>query len=215
MDAAPNPENSGSLVLDISNLDNGGLYNAELRVNDGTDSVSITFEAWFATNNEIITIQQDVDPTDGFDGGEKVSKDYEIYYLSGGPDSLAGTKYLFVGDSLTEKTDINLYRRALIASVNKLNDSDAANFFNSNYFTILSAEPLDPDGSSPFGIRTGCSDFDETIYCIGEMDTDLFPEFLPGYEYRRHLISTLTRIDGRGVNSGNRNIQKIRSCVKC
>ena len=42
------------------------------------------------------------------------------------------------------------------------------------------------------------------------MDTGLFTDFLPGYEYRRHLISTLTRVDGRGVNSGNRNIQTIR-----
>ena len=98
----------------------------------------------------------------------------------------------------------------MIASVNKLNSSDAANFFNPNYFTILSAEPIDPDGSSPFGVRTGCYVFDENLYCIGEMDTGLFSEFLPGYEYRRHLISTLTRVEGRGVNSGNRNIQTIR-----
>ncbi|NCX25242.1 MAG: hypothetical protein EBX13_05660, partial [Proteobacteria bacterium] len=120
------------------------------------------------------------------------------------------TTYLFVGDSLNGKTDIDLYRRALIASVNKLNDSDAAEFFNPDYFTILSAEPVDPDGTSPFGVRTGCYDWDEDIYCIGEMDTDLFSDFLPGYRYRDHLISTLTKIDGRGVNLGNRNIQPIR-----
>ena len=210
LDTSTEIEGDGILSFDLSSLQRGGLYDAEIRVFDGDNYDSVIFESWFAGNRRTITIQQDVDPTDGFDGGEKVSKDYEIYYLSGGPDSLAGTKYLFVGDSLTEKTDINLYRRALIASVNKLNDSDAANFFNPNYFTILSAEPINPDGSSPFGIRTGCSDFDERIYCIGEMDTDLFPEFLPSYEYRRHLISVLTRIEGRGVNSGNKNIQWIR-----
>ena len=209
-DASTEIEGDGSLVFDLSSLQDGGLYSAEIRVSDGDNYDSVIFESWFSGNRKTISIQQDVDPLDGFEGGEKVTKDYEIYYLSGSPDSLAGTKYLFVGDSLDGETDINLYRRALIASVNKLNDSDAAKFFNPNYFVILSAEPIDPDGSSPFGIRTGCSDFDERVYCIGEMDTDLFPEFLPGYEYRRHLISVLTKVDGRGVNSGNRNIQVIR-----
>ena len=203
-------EGDGNLSFDLSSLQKGGLYMAEIRVFDGSNYDSISFESWFAGNRRTITIQQDVDPDDGFDGGEKVSKDYEIYYLLGSQDSLAETKYLFVGDSLNGQTDISLYRRALLASINKLNKSDASNFFNSNYFTILSAEPIDPDGSSPLGIRTGCSDFDERIYCIGEMDTGLFTDFLPGYEYRRHLISTLTRVDGRGVNSGNRNIQTIR-----
>ena len=209
-DTSTEIEGDGILSFDLSSLERGGLYDAEIRVFDGNNYNSVIFESWFAGNRRTITIQQDVDPTDGFEGGQKISKDYEIYYLSGGPDSSAGTKYLFVGDSLNGEIDINLYRRALLASVNKLNDSDASEFFNPNYFTILSAEPIDPDGSSPFGIRTGCADFDETIYCIGEMDTDLFPEFLPGYEYRRHLISVLTRIDGRGVNSGNKNIQRIR-----
>ena len=204
-------EGDGNLVFDLSSLQTGGFYTAEVRVFDGSNYDSVNFESWFVGNRRIITIQQDVNPEDGFDGGEKISKDYEIYYLSGGPDSLAGTKYLFVGDSLNGQTDISLYRRALLASINKLNESDASNFFNPAYFTILSAEPIDPDGTSPFGIRTGCSDFDERIYCIGEMDTALFSEFLPGYEYRRHLISTLTRVDGRGVNSGNRNIQTIRA----
>ena len=64
-------------------------------------------------------------------------------------------------DSLNGESDINLYRRALIASVNKLNSSDAAEFFSDDYFTVVSAEPVNPDGSTPVGIRTGCYDFDE------------------------------------------------------
>ena len=203
-------EGAGQLIFDLSNLENGGLYNAEIRASDGADSSSISFESWFAGNRRTVTIEQDDDPEDGFDGGAKTSKDYEIYYLSGGPNSLAGTKYLFVGDSLNGESDRDLYRRALLASVNKLNDSDAKEFFNPDYFTILSAEPIDPDGTSPFGVRTGCYDWDENIYCIGDMDTDIFVEFLPEYNYRNHLISTLTKVLGRGVNSGNRNIQPIR-----
>ena len=210
LDESTTIEGDGDVTFDLSALQNGGLYTAEIRASDGIDFSAISFESWFAGNRRTITIQQDDDPEDGFDGGNKTPKDYEIYYLSGGPNSLAGTTYLFVGDSLNGETDIDLYRRALIASVNKLNDSDAAEFFNPDYFTILSAEPVDPDGTSPFGVRTGCYDWDEDIYCIGDMDTDLFSDFLPGYRYRDHLISTLTKIDGRGVNLGNRNIQPIR-----
>ena len=210
LDESTTIEGDGDVTFDLSALQNGGLYNAEIRASDGIDFNAISFESWFAGNRRTITIQQDDDPEDGFDGGAKTSKDYEIYYLSGGPNSLAGTTYLFVGDSLNGESDIDLYRRALIASVNKLNDSDAAEFFSPNYFTILSAEPVDPDGTSPFGVRTGCYDWDEDIYCIGEMDTDLFYDFLPEYSYRDHLISTLTKIDGRGVNLGNRNIQPVR-----
>ena len=210
LDDSTTIEGDGDVTFDLSTLQNGGLYTAEIRASDGIDFSAISFESWFAGNRRTITIQQDDDPEDGFDGGDKTPKDYEIYYLSGGSNSLAGTTYLFVGDSLNGETDIDLYRRALIASVNKLNDSDAAEFFNPDYFTILSAEPVDPDGTSPFGVRTGCYDWDEDIYCIGDMDTDLFSDFLPGYRYRDHLISTLTKIDGRGVNLGNRNIQPIR-----
>ena len=210
LDDSTTIEGDGDVTFDLSTLQNGGLYTAEIRASDGIDFSAISFESWFAGNRRTITIQQDDDPEDGFDGGDKTPKDYEIYYLSGGPNSLAGTTYLFVGDSLNGETDIDLYRRALIASVNKLNDSDAAEFFNPDYFTILSAEPVNPDGTSPFGVRTGCYDWDEDIYCIGDMDTGLFSDFLPGYRYRDHLVSTLTKIDGRGVNLGNRNIQPIR-----
>ena len=210
LDESTTIEGDGDVTFDLSALQNGGLYTAEIRASDGIDFSAISFESWFAGNRRTITIQQDDDPEDGFDGGDKTPKDYEIYYLSGGPNSLAGTTYLFVGDSLNGEADIDLYRRALIASVNKLNDSDAVEFFNPDYFIILSAEPVDPDGTSPFGVRTGCYDWDEDVYCIGEMDTSLFSDFLPEYRYRDHLISTLTKIDGRGVNLGNRNIQPIR-----
>lgn len=88
--------------------------------------------------------------------------------------------------------------------MNKLNDSDASDFFNPNYFTVISAEPINPDGTSPVGVRTGCYDYDEDIYCIGEMDVDIFDVLLPD----NTLVSTLTRVQGRGVNLGYRNIQK-------
>lgn len=196
----------GVLSLDLSGLQTAGLYEAQLSVSDGNNSSSLSFESWFVSNKTTVTIQQDDDPEDGFDGGDKTPKDYLVYYLSGSPSSLARTKYLFIGDSLDGQSDINLYRRALTASVNKLNDSDASAFFNEDFFTIVSAEPINPDATSPVGVRTDCYDWDETIYCIGDMDTDIFEVLLPDYV----LVSTLTKVQGRGVNLGSRNIQRIR-----
>jgi hypothetical protein len=199
-----NPSN-GQLAFNVSALQNAGLYTAEVRVNDGTDFDSVSFEAWFAANRREVRIQQDDDPEDGFDGGAKTPKDYKVYYLSGGPSAIGKTQYLFIGDSLANANEIDLYRRALLASINKLNDSDAKDFFAKDYFSIVSAEPISPDGTSPVGIRTGCYDWDEDVYCIDEMDTAIFDDLLPAYT----LVSVLTRVQGRGVNLGYRNIQRI------
>ena len=195
----------GDIVLDLTSLSSAGLFDAEIIVSDGSLSGSDTYTTWHISNKRVVTISQDDDPEDGFDGGAKTLKDYYVYYLVGDPNSKGRTKYLFIGDSLNGSRDINLYRRALIASVNKLNGSDASEFFSEDYFTVVSAEPVNPDGTSPVGVRTGCYDFDENVYCIGEMDTAIFDVLLPD----NVLISTLTRVQGRGVNLGNRNIQRI------
>jgi hypothetical protein len=196
---------TGEVAFNLLSLQSAGLYDAEVRVFDGEDYDFVTFEAWFVSNRSELRIQQDDDPEDGFDGGDKSPKDYKIYYLSGGPSAMGRTKYLFIGDSLNDAGEIELYRRALLASVNKLNDSDANDFFNKDYFSIVSAEPVKPDGSSPVGIRTGCYDWDEDVYCIDDMDTAILDELLPSYT----LVSVLTRVQGRGVNLGDRNIQRI------
>ena len=202
-----NTENpsTGELKFNLLNLQNAGLYTAEVRVFDGEDYDSETFEAWFVSNRREIRIQQDTDPDDGFSGGAKQARDYKTYYLSGGPNAMGKTQYLFIGDSLNNASEIELYRRALLASVNKLNDSDAKDFFAKDYFSIASAEPVIPDGTSPVGIRTGCYDWDEDVYCIDDMDTAILEDLLPNYT----LVSILTRVQGRGVNFGDRNIQRI------
>ena len=206
LDSGENPNGIGTLAVDISSISKAGLYTASIRAYDGTSRGISTFETWFVSNKTTVTIDQDDDPEDGFNGGAKTPKDYYVYYLSGNPTSLGKSKYLFIADSLVDENDISLYRRALIASINKLNDSDASEYFSSDYFTIVSAEPVTPDGTSPVGVRTGCYDFDEDVYCIGNMDTSIFDVLLPD----NVLISTLTRVEGRGVNIGNRNIQRIR-----
>ena len=205
-DVGENNNGLGTITFNLSSLEEAGLFDANVRVSDSTSSTSFNFTSWFISNKTTITIEQDDTPEDGFDGDDKTLKDYLVYQLSGSPTSTGRTGYLFVGDSLNGQSDIDLYRRALIASVNKLNDSDAADFFTADYFTIYSAEPVDPDGSSPVGVRTGCYDWDEDVYCIGEIDDPIFDVLLPN----NTLVSTLTRVDGRGVNLGYKNIQKIR-----
>ena len=205
LDTGENTNGSGSLAVDISQLTTAGLYTASIRAYDGTIRGSSLFETWFVSNKTTVTINQDDDPEDGYNGGAKTPTDYYVYYLSGNPTSMGASKYLFIADSLDGQDDIDLYRRALIASINKLNDSDASEFFSSDYFTVVSAEPVVPDGTSPVGVRTGCYDFDEDIYCISSMDTAIFDVLLPD----NLLVSTLTRVDGRGVNQGNRNIQRV------
>ena len=201
---ADNPS-TGEVSFNLLSLQNAGLYDAEVRVFDGVDFDSVSFEAWFVANRREVRIQQDDDPEDGFDGGAKTPKDYKVYYLSGGPSAMGKTQYLFIGDSLANANEIDLYRRALLASVNKLNDSDAKDFFSKDYFSIVSAEPANPDGTSPVGTRTGCYDWDEDVYCIADMDTGIFDDLLNNYT----LVSVLTRVQGRGVNLGDRNIQRI------
>ena len=203
---------SGDITLDLTSLTSAGLFDAEIIVSDGSLTGVDTYTTWHISNKTVVTISQDDDPEDGYDGGAKTQKDYYVYYLIGNPQSTGRTKYLFIGDSLDGNTDISLYRRALIASVNKLNASDASEFFGEDYFTVVSAEPVDPDGSSPVGVRTGCYDFDEDIYCISELDEAIFDVMLPD----NVLVSILTKAVnpdsglGRGVNQGYKNIQRIR-----
>ena len=213
----PNPNNLGILTIDLSTLKKAGKYIAKIRANDGSDSAELNFESWFAVKKDTVTINQDDDPSDGFDGGDKTNKDYDIFYVSGNNLSQSKTLYLFVGDSLENQVDIDLFNRAFVASINKLNKSDASDWFK-DYFTIAVALPVVPDGTSPVGIRTGCYPFDESVYCIGgapdpedclqqtcEIDKQIFDQLLPN----NVLVSVLTRIQGRGVNLGSRNIQRI------
>ena len=106
---------TANIELDLSSVSTGGLFNTEITVSDGALSGSDLFTTWLISNKTTVTINQDINPDDGFDGGEKIAKDYYVYYLSGNPNSRGRTKYLFIGDSLDGQRDIDLYRRALIA----------------------------------------------------------------------------------------------------
>ena len=202
----------GNLQIDLSNLSTAGYFEVELFVSDGNASSSDTFSTWLIANKRVVTVAQDDDKSDGFDSGSTTNKDYYVYYLVGGDSSLGRTDYLFVADSLSEnssgssESDIDSFRDALLRSINRLNDSEIADFFQ-GYFDIIVAEPVNPDGTSLASIETGCYDWDEDVYCIGSNDinTSVFDDLYAN----NTLISVLTTISGRGVNLGNTNIQPI------
>lgn len=201
-------EGYGSIELDLSSISKSGLLNAKLSVSDGTVSSSSAFDTWFIANKNTVTVSKDDDKSDGFDEGSRTNKDYYVYELIGDTNSTAGTKWLFVADSLADESDITSFRTALLESINLLNDSDATTFF-AGYFDIVVAEPVSPDGSSLASIETGCYDWDEDVYCIGssDIDTSVFQDLLSDND----LISVLTTQSGRGVNLGKTNIQEIKS----
>ena len=201
-------EGYGSIELDLSSISKSGFLNAKLSVSDGTVSSSSTFDTWFIANKNTVIVSKDDDKSDGFDEGTRTDKDYYVYELIGDTNSTAGTKWLFVADSLANESDITSFRTALLESINLLNESDATTFF-AGYFDIVVAEPVSPDGSSLASIETGCYDWDEDVYCIGssDIDTSVFQDLLSDND----LISVLTTQSGRGVNLGKTNIQEIKS----
>ena len=198
----------GSIELDLSSINRSGYLNAKLIVSDGSENASSSFNTWFIANKSTVTISQDDDRSDGFDSGTRTDKDYYVYELIGNSNSTAGTKWLFVADSLADETDVTSFRTALLESINLLNESDISSFF-AGYFDIVVAEPVEPDGTSAASIETGCYDWDEDVYCIGsgDIDTSIFQDLLSDND----LISVLTMQQGRGVNLGNTNIQQIKS----
>ena len=64
---------TANIELDLSSVSTGGLFNTEITVSDGALSGSDLFTTWLISNKTTVTINQDVNPDDGFDGGEKLS----------------------------------------------------------------------------------------------------------------------------------------------
>ena len=207
-------DGNGEITLDLSSIPKAGYLNAVVSISDGDLQANDSFNAWFIADKQIVTVAKDDDKSDGFDSGTTTDKDYYVYYLVGGGSTFGRTDYLFVADSLSPDqgdgttSDLDSFRSALLRSINALNDSDASDFF-AGYFDIVVAEPVNPDGTSLASIETGCYDWDEDVYCIGSSDinTAVFDDLFEEHD----LVSVLTMLDGRGVNLGNTNIQRISS----
>ena len=73
----------GNISIDLTSLTKAGLFNAEIIVSDGSLTGSDTYSTWHISNKTTVTINQDDDPEDGYDGGAKTEKDYHVYYVIG------------------------------------------------------------------------------------------------------------------------------------
>ena len=71
-------DGKGDVSLDLSLLSKAGLFNAEIIVSDGIDSNSDSFNTWFISNKQTVTVAQDNDKSDGFDSGTTTNKDYYV-----------------------------------------------------------------------------------------------------------------------------------------
>ena len=193
---------SGTADINVRSNQLAGFQKMGICVSDGTDSVcGGELEAYFLANREIKTI----DYCDSTGNNCTVSDQYS-YYLVGGENTDARTNYLFIGDQLTGEVQRDSFHEALLASVNLLVSSDAADLVD-GYFNIMVLEEVDLTGVSLFDIRTGCYSFDENIYCIGEVDRNFMSDVVPGWT----VTSFLTTLGGRGVAQGSVNIQPISS----
>jgi len=192
---------AGTADINVSSNQLAGFQKMDICVSDGTDSVcGGELEAYFLANREIKTI----DYCDSTGNNCSVSDQY-VYYLVGGENTDARTNYLFIGDQLTGEGQRDSFHEALLASVNLLVSSDAADLVD-GYFNIMVLEEVDLTGVSLFDIRTGCySEWDANIYCIGEVDRNFMTDVVPNWT----VTSFLTTLGGRGVAQGSVNIQPI------
>ncbi len=70
-DTEENANGSGDFTINLSTLENAGLYDASIKVSDTSTSASLFFTSWFISNKTTVTIEQDDTPEDGFDGDDK------------------------------------------------------------------------------------------------------------------------------------------------
>ena len=66
---------TGDILLDLTSLTSAGLFDAEIIVSDGSLTGVDTYTTWHISNKTVVTINQDDNPEDGFDGGAKTEKD--------------------------------------------------------------------------------------------------------------------------------------------
>tara|TARA_B100001142_G_scaffold329523_1_gene393150 strand:- start:1799 stop:4372 length:2574 start_codon:yes stop_codon:yes gene_type:complete len=193
-----------SLDLYVSNIQTAGLFNMSLCADDGMDvTCEGDLEAYFISNKDINLVSYNCD-----ENGEQCSSSEQyLYYLVGAPNSTAKTDYLFIADQINDENDNDEFHLRLLESVNNLKNSDAGVMFN-DYFNIRVLEETIPSGVSIFNIEKGCYvDWDERIYCIGNVDRDMITNIVGEWD----VVSFLTTLDGRGVAQGSLNIQPLSS----
>ena len=193
-----------TLIFNLKTIQTAGLFNMTICANDGKDlTCEGNLEAYFISNKDIKSVTYDCDENEE---NCSTSNQY-LYYLVGGTNTIAKTDYIFIADQINDSNDSEEFHLRLLESVNNLRNSDASEVFN-DYFNIRVLEESDPSGKSIFNIKKGCYvDWDERIYCIGDVDRGFIGDIVGDWD----VVSFLTTLEGRGVAQGSLNIQPISS----
>ena len=199
---------SGTLNIDMTDLNNAGYQSIQICASDGDLSSCVAgFDAYFISNKQIISIDNSCDE----DGSNCSSDDHYLYYLVGSPGDTANTEYVFIGDRLTTE-NIDFFRSEVLDSVNTLVASDAGTFIN-GFFSIAVIEEVAQSGLSAFEILSGsdnCSyDSLPTTYCIGDIDRDRISN---AFDY--DVAAFISSLSGRGVAQGDINIQQLSNSTE-
>ena len=195
---------SGTLNLDMTDLNNAGYQSIQICASDGDlNSCVAGFDAYFISNKEIVSIDHSCDG----DGENCSSDDHYLYYLIGRPGDTANTEYVFIGDRLTSE-NIDFFRSEVLDSVNTLVDSDAGTLID-GFFSIVVIEEVALSDLSAFEIEAGCYPDTPTIYCIGDVDRSRISSV---FDY--DVVAFISSLSGRGVAQGSINIQQLSSSTE-
>ena len=191
----------GKATLDFSSL--AGPKNISFLVSDGEASANSTLKLWYA---KTVETEDNVD---------------NIYTLWGNSDDLTrGFRYAIVLDAMPDEEVLKAGREALKYFFNDFVHNNNINLKDSVIDMFNAVVIESPLGSSTLGIVTKgdevyeyCSSIDDPrIYCISDLRPIIIEyanKNFSGDEYFDNY-SVITGIDGRGVNSGNINIQPLR-----
>lgn len=195
---------SGTLNIDMTDLDNAGYQSIQICASDGDlSSCAAGFDAYFISNKQIISIDNSCD----VDGLNCSSDDHYLYYLVGSPGDTANTEYVFIGDRLNSE-NIDFFRSEVLDSVNTLVASDAGSLID-GFFSIVVIEEVALSDLSAFEIEMGCYPDTPTVYCIGDVDRDRISN---AFDY--DVAAFISSLSGRGVAQGNINIQQLSNSTE-
>jgi hypothetical protein len=195
---------SGTLNIDMTDLDNAGYQSIQICASDGDlYSCAAGFDAYFISNKQIISIDNSCD----VDGLNCSSDDHYLYYLVGSPSDTANTEYVFIGDRLNSE-NIDFFRSEVLDSVNTLVNSDAGLLID-GFFSIAVIEEVALSDLSAFEIEMGCYPSTPTVYCIGDVNRDRISN---AFDY--DIAAFISSLSGRGVAQGDINIQQLKNSTE-
>jgi len=184
---------SSSATLDISQISLAGEVDINISVSDGADAASDVLKFWYAKK-------------------QVTDDENTVFTLFGNnEDQTRKTNAVILLDSFSDNEILDAVKGGLTEFVSFIGDTDLDLFIN-KYFNILVIEyPI--GSSSALGVKTGCDDRDERIFCFEQDFIDLVKSKSQKYFSNTNSYTVIANVNGRGVaNLGEKiSIQSITS----